>query len=214
VNNYSDIFWELSPMNESRNAARRDVTEILCLWQQGDDEQLNRLISELYDDFLKMARAHLRPGGRGLTLMSPTVLVHEACLKLMSHRPDRDRTWRARAEFFGLVSSVMLSVLADYVKSRKALRHGGHLLKITFDSQDRGVESADLLVLRQVLERLGELDRRQLHIWQCRHLCGLSIAELSDSFSMAESSIYRELKAANAWIRVQLGRVNHAAAGV
>ena len=200
-------------MSTSRNAGR-EITQLLQLWQQGDQEPLNHLIEDLYGDFVKMARAHLRPAGRALTLMSPTVLVHEACLKLIKHRPDPARNWRARAEFYGLVSSVMLSVLADYFKSRKALKNGGHLVKITFDSQDKGVHSVDLLALKQVLRRLGVLDARQAKIWQCRHLCGFSIAELGDAFALAESSIYRELKAANAWVRVQLGRIRNEASGI
>ncbi len=199
-------------MREPRDVSGPNITLILRQWQQGDKDGLNRLITELYGDFKRMAQAHFRPGKR-TAMMSPTVLVHETCLKLFRHRPDPSRPWRARGELFGLVSSVMLSVLADEAKRGKAVKHGGGLIKTTFDSQAQGVERVDLLALKQALQRLGELDPRQSKIWQCRHLCGFSIGELARAFSLAESSVYRELKAANAWVRVQLGRVVHGEAG-
>lgn len=193
-------------MSAASIESNKDITQLLCQWQRGDESGLTCLISVLYDELKKIASAYLNRRGVALTLFSPTVLVNEACLKLLKHRPDPRRPFKARAEFFGLVSSVMLSVLADYARSKKALKHGGNLLKVSLDSEHPGRDTVDLMALKEVLARLERLNARQAKIWKCRYLCGLSIRELAGAFRMGQSSIHRELKAAMGWIRLKLER--------
>ncbi|CAM2070579.1 ECF sigma factor [Sulfidibacter corallicola] len=182
--------------------AAGEITELLERWRGGDRGALDRLFALAHGELVKIARARL--GSRSDTLFSPTVLVNEACLKLLSREPGTDRPWRSRGQFYALVSTAMLHILVDHAKRKKAAKHGGDTVWVSFDPERDGRPSPDLLALGQALAGLERLDRRQANIWKCRFLCGLKIAEMAEAFELGESTIRRELKAANGWVRSQL----------
>lgn len=179
-----------------------EMTELLERWRGGDRGALDRLFTLAHGELKIIARARLGSGGD--TLFSPTVLVNEVCLKLLKREPDADRPWRSRGQFYALVSTAMLHILVDHAKRKQAAKHGGNTVWVSFDPERDGRANPDVLVLDQVLAGLERLDRRQANIWKCRFLCGLKITEMAEAFDLGESTIRRELKAANGWIRNRL----------
>src|SRR5919204_2829458 len=85
------------------------------------------LFATLYDELHRLADAHLRRGGRDLTL-SPTTLIHEAWLDLSSRRglefPDR-------ARFLGYAARAMRGIVIDYARQSRAQKRGGGAFQIT-----------------------------------------------------------------------------------
>lgn len=100
------------------------------------------------------ARGHMRREGRGHSLQ-PTVLVHEAYLRLVGADVD----WRNRTHFLSVAANVMRRVLVERARTRQARKRGGNELRVTLSDQIAGSQSSpiDLLMLDEAIERLREL---------------------------------------------------------
>ena len=184
---------------------QEDITQILCQWQVGHENALENLIPLVYDELGVIARAKLKDRPNH-SLYSPTALVNEACVKLLKLQPNPERVWSSRAEFYALISTMMRHILVDHAKSRQAFKHGGDRMKVTLEPDQASHQGIDILHLDLVLSRLERMNPRQAQVWQSRYLCGLSISEIADLFKLAQSSIQRDLKAAKAWIRLNLAK--------
>jgi len=99
-------------------AARKDVTDLLNDWSNGDQDALNRLMPLVYDELHRLASRYLRHERVGHTLQT-TALVHEAYLKLVD---QRKANWQNRVQFFAAAAKVMRHVLIDYARGRKAAK--------------------------------------------------------------------------------------------
>src|SRR5678815_1779840 len=102
-------------------SSRKDVTDLLIDWSNGDEEALNKLMPLVYDELHRLASRYLRHERPGHTLQT-TALVHEAYLKLVD---QKNMTWHNRVQFFAAAAKVMRHVLVDYARSRKAAKRGG-----------------------------------------------------------------------------------------
>lgn len=173
------------------------ITDYLNQWQQGDGEALNELMPMVYAELKKLADSRLK--GRQAAGLSPTVLLHEAYLRLVGHQPQRP--WQHRGEFFALCSKVMLQVLVDWAKHGRRLKRGGKQVLLTLDEEPVAQgRDWDVVVLRDLIHRYEALDRRACHIWLSRFLWGLSIDEVAGLFQLSTATIHRELKVAGGWM--------------
>src|SRR6266853_283760 len=69
----------------------------------------NRLMPLVYDELRTLARAYLRGAAPDYTLQ-PTVLVHEAYLKLVQHG---QADWKGRTHFLAVGARAMRQILVD-----------------------------------------------------------------------------------------------------
>ena len=182
------------------------ITDLLHRWREGDQASYDEAMSLAYEEIKKLARDVLSRRGQA-TIISPTVLVHEAYLKLAGYSPTRP--WAGRREFYALLARAMMCFLVDHIRRKNTPKMGGDQIRITLEEERiGGLSSIDVLALDQVLQGLERLDTRRAEIWKCRYLCGLSIAELAELFHLANATLHRELKAANGWLRGQLVRAD------
>lgn len=182
-----------------------EITGLVNAWREGEEGALDQLIELVHNELKIIARARLKSFQVNL---NATAVVNEVYIKLVGIDPSRQNSWKNRHEFFALVSKVMLRFLLDEQKRMGRGKHGGDLIRVTLEpvSEDQTVarNTVDLLGLKKALEHFETLNLRQCRLWECRYLCGLSIAELSEAFEIGISTIHRELKIANGWIRGQL----------
>ena len=102
-------------------ATADDVTTILLEWGDGKRSALGRLMPVVYDELRRVAGRYLR-GERQNHTLQPTVLVHEAYLRLMDQRRAR---WQNRAHFFAIAARLMRRVLVDHARRHAAAKRGG-----------------------------------------------------------------------------------------
>jgi len=74
-----------------------DITLILQKMEAGDERAAGELLTTVYAELRKLARAKMARESPGQTLQS-TALVHEAWLRLGGEMQPR---WENRAHFFG-----------------------------------------------------------------------------------------------------------------
>ncbi len=63
--------------------------------------------------------------------IQPTVLVHEAYIRLTSGR--KLDCWKSRGHFFGAASEAMRRILVENARRKKRLKHGGGWVKNDLD---------------------------------------------------------------------------------
>jgi len=179
-----------------------DVTRALSRWSDGAPEALEGLMPMVYDELRKLARRHLRRHRPGNTLQ-PTVLVHEAYLKLA----DRESPpWKDRIHFFAVVAKVMRGILVDHARARTAAKRGGGDVQVTLGGANEVADprATDLLVLDEALSRLAELDPRKARLIELRCFGGLTIEETAKYLQVSSPTVIKETRKAKAWLHKEM----------
>src|SRR5918993_776358 len=108
-------------MDRTQQPAEGDVTALLRVWSNGDEQAFDRLIPLVYDELHRMALRYLA-GERADVSLQATALVNEVCLRLLGWDQAR---WQNRGHFFGVSAQMMRRVLVDIARKRRAQRRGG-----------------------------------------------------------------------------------------
>ncbi len=174
-----------------------EVTTLLRAWRGGDEAALDALVPLIYEDLRQIAAQRLAGSGGGHTLQ-PTVLVHEAFLRLVKGRVD----WQSRAHFFAVASKTMRNVAVDYARRRLAHKRGGEVVLV--DLAEAGAvavpPTVDVLALDEALWRLEGLDARQAKVVELRFFAGLSVEETAAVLGCSEITVVREWRSAKTWL--------------
>lgn len=175
-----------------------DVTQLLLAWSNGDRDALEDLIPVVYGELRRIAARYFRHERPGHTLQ-PTVLVHEAYLKLV----DQDHArWQNRAQFFGVAAQLMRRILVDHARMHVAAKRGGGMAPITLVDvagalPPRGV---DVIALDEALTRLTSIYPKQGRLVELRYFGGLTIEETGEAMGTSPATVKRQWTVARAWL--------------
>jgi RNA polymerase sigma factor (TIGR02999 family) len=174
-----------------------ELTGLLHAWRQGEAAALERLMPLVYDELRRLASARLRGSGGGHTLQ-PTVLVHEAFLRLVREPLD----WQDRAHFFGVACRAMRNVAVDHWRAQAAQKRGGDGTRVDLTAGVASVEprSVDVMALDAALSRLERMSPQQARIVELRFFGGLGMEEIAEVLACSRSTVFRDLRAAQAWL--------------
>ncbi len=166
-------------------------------------DDLDALFSQAYEELRRLASA-VRRGDPSATI-TPTVLVHEAWLRLSraTSIPVESET-----HFKRIAARAMRRVLIDAARARKAEKRGGGQVLMTFDEAlAGGVGTADeVLALDAALEELARLQPRQALMVECRFFGGLDVKETAALLGVSDATVERDWRAAKAWLAHELRR--------
>lgn len=179
-----------------------DITQLLIAWSNGDREALDKLTLLVYDELRHIARSKLRQHGSD-GLLQPTVLVHEAYIKLV----DETRVqWRNRGHFYAIAANTIRRILVDDYRKRLAEKRGGGASFVSLEDGDgiSPAQNVDLFALNEALERLSALGPRQAEIIEMRFFGGLANDEIAEVLKISLATVEREARAAKAWLHAQL----------
>ena len=180
-----------------------DVTRLLNRLQKGDRKAESLLIPLVYDELRRLASAYMRRERPDHTLQS-TALVHEAYIRLSD---QRNVSWQNRAHFFAVAARLMRRVLVDHARARLARKRGSRPDLIPLDKAFAFTpeRSNELLVLDEVLNRLGEKDPRTLQVVELRFFGGLTVDQAAEAMGISPRTVKREWNFGRAWLRAELG---------
>jgi RNA polymerase sigma factor (TIGR02999 family) len=183
--------------------AEPDITLLLRRWEEGDAGALDELMPLMYERMRQLARQRLR--SEPDASLNTTGLVHEAYLKLVDSPAVRVQD---RGHFFGLASRVMRHLLVDHARTRRAAKRGSGVAAVEFEEArwiaDDAVEP--VIELDEALQRLSQMDERRSRILEQRYFGGLSLEETAEALNVSLATVKRELRAARAWLAIELGR--------
>jgi RNA polymerase sigma factor (TIGR02999 family) len=180
-----------------------DVTELLLAHGRGEAGAFDRLVSLVYEDLRRIARAQLRRLPPGQTL-GATALVHEAYLKLVDHTRAH---WQDRGHFLAVSATAMRQILIDYARGRRREKRGGGLERTPLDENRVAVadEAERMLALDLALQKLALEDPRLVRVVECRYFAGYSEQETAAAMGVSLRTAQRDWLRAKAWLREALG---------
>ena len=179
-----------------------EVTLLLGKIRSGDNSSQSRLFQLVEVELRRIANSYMRQERPDHTLQA-TILADEAFLRLAGcARTD----WRDRAHFFCAAARAMRRILVDHERQRRAQKRGGGQQQRVLEDGDVGREyfQEDLLALDEALEKLTQLDPRQIEIVNLHHFGGFTIEETAQIMNVSRSTVKRELAAARAWLHMEL----------
>lgn len=169
--------------------------------QHGIDSAYRVRFEALYAQLRQAARGKLA-GVPAMTL-SPTVLVHEAFIRLDGRQLDVSE----RGPFLALAGKAMRCVLVDHIRARTAEKRGGELARVTLLTdlpmeQDR--QQADLVEIEQGLQALEALDPRLVTVVECHFYAGMEFAEIALHLGISERTAHRDWRKARAFLAARM----------
>jgi RNA polymerase sigma-70 factor (ECF subfamily) len=180
-----------------------DVTGLLVALGDGDAAARSRLVEAVYGELKRLARGYLKRERPGHSL-SPTVVVHDAYMKLI----DQDRVrWQNRSQFFAIAAHLMRRILVDHARTRDAKKRDGGA-RVPLDAVDPAgpAVDVDLLMLDAALARLSEQFPRQGELVELRFFGGLTVDEIAAALGVAPITVKRDWAMAKAWLYRELQR--------
>jgi RNA polymerase sigma-70 factor (ECF subfamily) len=179
-----------------------DLTMLLSAWTNGDQHALDRLMPLVYSELHRIARRRWRGQQPGHTLQ-PTVLIHEAYLRLVSHG---ERRFQSRTHFFAVASMAMRQVLVNHAEASLSAKRGGRKIKRPLEEAETArKEAGELLALHEALSRLYDLDPRKSRVVELRYFGGLNIEETAEALGVSTITVTRDWQAARVWLARELG---------
>jgi RNA polymerase sigma factor (TIGR02999 family) len=170
-----------------------------------EQKALDHLFSLTYEELRRLAST-VKRGDGGMTL-SPTALVNEAWIKLAK---TPGLVAMSQLHFKRIAARAMRQLLVEAARRRNARKRGGEG-EATFvafdDALDGGsTNDKDLLALNFALDELARLEPRQATIVESRFFGGAEFAEIGSQLGISEATVFREWRAARAWLGQQLRR--------
>ena len=181
----------------------QQLTQLLVLWSQGDQNALEQLLPLIYEECRRLAARQLRREREDHTL-NATALVHELYFKLVD---QRSVTWQNRAQFFALAAQLMRRILVDYARARNTRKRGGSAIVLTMSpdiAQADDPAAGDILAIDEALQRLAAIDSEQVRIIELRFFAGLTVEETAHVLGRSPRTIKREWQLAKAWLYREL----------
>jgi RNA polymerase sigma factor (TIGR02999 family) len=178
-----------------------EITRLLRAWREGEPAALDQLLPLVYEELRRLAAARMR-GGRGSDTLQPTALVHEAFLRLVGQSID----FHDRGHFFAVAARAMRMVAVDHWRAHGALKRGGDQAREVLEEGQAAVEppSVDLMALDDALSRLEQMNPQQARVVELRYFGGLSLEEIAEALDRSRSSVFRDWRAARAWLYSEL----------
>jgi RNA polymerase sigma factor (TIGR02999 family) len=182
--------------------SQQHVTQLLEAAAGGDREATERLLPLVYDDLRRFAAALLAKEPLvGSNTLQPTMLVHEAYLRLVG---PGEVTWENRRHFFGAAAQAMRRILIDRARHIRATglpRAGVDAGEATGESTaSLPADPDELLALDAALESLAARDGRQHEVVMLRYFAGLTIEQTAQAMGVSAGTIKSEWTYARAWL--------------
>jgi RNA polymerase sigma factor (TIGR02999 family) len=180
-----------------------DVTRILQSIEDGDSHAAEELLPLVYDELRKLAAARMAQENPGQTLQA-TGLVHEAYLRLVDH--GKAQHWNSRGHFFGAAAEAMRRILIERARGKLREKRAGRWKRLDLDQVDvvEQASPAQLLLLNEAIDRLGEEDKTAGALVQLRYFAGLRIEEAATQLGISTATAYRHWSYARAWLHCEL----------
>lgn len=184
------------------------ITRLLQRLETGDRDIMDSLIPLVYEELKKLARSHLRRELKTPPLET-TALVHETFLKLNA---GRHPAYENRAHFFGISSRLMRQVLIDSARASATGKRRAESEVPLALLHDWGPQpDRRLLAMNDALQLLEKTDPLKAKLIEMRFFGGLTAEETSVAVGKPVHTVRRELRLAQAWLRLEMGGENRCA---
>jgi RNA polymerase sigma factor (TIGR02999 family) len=180
-----------------------DVTRILTAIDQGDQAAAEELLPIVYLELRKLAAQKLSGGKPGQSIQ-PTMLVHEAYVRLVDVKEPQQ--WNSRGHFFGAAAEAMRRILVEHARRKQTQKRQATYLQVDpnqFSSQQSS-QQIDLIALDEALSGLAEKWPEKCKLVELRYFAGLTVAESAELLGISVATAERHWTFARTWLHKQL----------
>jgi RNA polymerase sigma factor (TIGR02999 family) len=163
----------------------------------------------VYDDLRRFAAGLLaKEPVIGSNTLQPTVLVHEAYLRLVG---PGEVPWESRRHFFGAAARAMRRIIIDRARHIRATRPAALPAAGAEDVPGHGTSDLpgdpdELLALDRALESLGSRDARQHEVVMLRYFAGLTLEQTAQALGVSTGTVKSDWSYARAWLLREIER--------
>ena len=181
-----------------------ELSQILLAVERGGEKSSECLLPLVYEELRRLAVAKMSGEPENQTLQ-PTVLVHEAWLRLTV---PGEVQWQNRGPFFGAAAEAMRRILIEKARRRQAAKRGGGWERLDLDHVEIATETEDdtLLAVDEALEKLVGIDSKAAELVKLRFFGGLTLEEAGKTLGLSERTAKRYWAFARAWLYQELRR--------
>ena len=186
------------------------LNQFIKEFNSGDKDALNRLVSAVYDELLKVARSYRKRLGAGVTLDTKAI-VHEAYEQIF--KSDK-LEFESRKHFYATVAQAMRWIICDYARKAKAEKRGGDRDQFSITSaaklfpdqlQRSQMDQIDLILsIDRALNNLEKIDPEMTKLVNLRFFFGLSIEESAKALDISTRTVNREWRIAKLYLHKAL----------
>jgi RNA polymerase sigma factor (TIGR02999 family) len=181
-----------------------EITRILHEVEQGQGNAAE-LLPLIYDELRRLAAAKLARAATGQTLQA-TALVHEAWLRITEKQGAI--TWDNRCHFFSAAAEAMRRILAENIRHKQRIKHGGGLCRVDLEAADTELVSPvpeeQLLALNDALDKLAKLDPRAVQLVNLCFFAGLTQKQAGEQMGLSLATAERIWSYARAWLHREI----------
>lgn len=178
-----------------------EVTRLLGDIEAGKEQAKHELFQLVYEELRRLAKGLMRSERPDHT-WQPTVLVHEALLRLYD---DSKVFGKNRAYFFGAVVKAMRQLLREHARGKQTQQSGGGWKRVPLDDLlDFYGQQVDVPDLEESLEQLAALNQRQHEVVTLRFYGGWHMKEIAQLLEVSVATVENDFRAARAFLRSRL----------
>lgn len=166
---------------------------------RSDPTASEALLPLVYNELRKLAAVKLAQEKPGQTIQ-PTVLVHEAYLRLV--KQNQPVQWNGRGHFFGAAAEAMRRILIENARRKQSQKraHVVEAIDIAALAGDSSVARHDLLALDEALCKFEALWPDKAKLVKLRYFAGLTNAEAAQALGISPRTAERTWTYAKAWL--------------
>jgi RNA polymerase sigma factor (TIGR02999 family) len=186
-----------------------DVTRILeKINAGGDPHAADELLSVVYNELRVIAKSKMEHERPGHTLQ-PTILVHDAWLKLFPE--GQNPKFKGRAHFFGAAARAMHRILVDHARRKYAKKRGGDFQRVDLSDAEfaeiaHPAPTEMILAVDEALKRFAEMDKTTTDLVELRFFVGMNMEEAAAALGIPERSGERLCAYFTTWFRREFGK--------
>lgn len=183
---------------------KKEITAVLKDISDGDVKAWEELLPRLYTELRQIAAKYLAKEMNAAT-MQPTVLVHEAYLRLAG---TKEVTIQNRKHFFAMAARIMRNVLIDHAKAKRAAKRGSGQNAVELQDYHHvgNPNEWDLLEVSEALEKLEAFEPRLAQVVELKFFGGLELQEIADTVGVSLATVKRDWTTAKLWLFRELSR--------
>jgi 5'-nucleotidase len=182
------------------------VTALLRQVEQGDSDASERLADLVYAELRRLA-ARFLAGERAGHSLQPTLLVHEAWLRIV---PGSSGEARSRSHFMAIAARAMRRILVEHARAHGRQKRGGDWQRVSFAEVPPGASPEanldEMLDLDRALRELAQAHPRPARVVELRSFAGLTIEETTPALGVSHVTVEDDWALARAWLSRALRR--------
>ncbi len=189
-------------MDEHDHTTSGEITRLLQQAPDSGQDLTDRLMPLVYGELKLMARSKMARERAGQTL-TPTALVHDAYLRLIS---NQSLSWQSRRHFFAAASEAMRRILVESARRKATEKHGGKYRHVCLvDPEDSSQTNHQQIIdIDHALTRLEGIDQGLAEVVSLRYFAGLTIEQTAELMNHSVRTVNRRWLSARAWMMREL----------